>query len=1520
MPVSFNSPPRNFFLLGNSGSQAVTNFFHEEVKPMGSNLVHGMYEPSEIRYNTPDQKFILASTVASESTSKRRVGFIEKRGYDAETDPANPTTTAGFGNNKPDAVKIQSGGEDGTFVKTDTYLTAMEFGNNDSIVACGYLKEQSDSATSTLWIPMGRGFIPWVGKFTSSGEKEWMVTSNTGDLQYTGITTDSSNNIYLCGNSVTPLNDPASSYKKPQGWIEKVDVDGSYVWGQNTRFLGRDVVISKIDSNDSNQVVAVGYIDDNNGKRGYIIKLDSGTGDVVWDKTLTYHHFESTSMTGQIGQQDHVICTDIFIDSKEQMYVVGYHGGGPNRQFIIKYSKEGNLIWQKESDNPVLVMDGTNYIPSDVWSDGETEQTIVLSEVSTNQPQSTIMLTKFSKNGDEVWCRTLTKGSSGMEGTPHQSLDADESFYYLLLNTEAEDANNLKSESYTFGKVSASGNGLGAFQYDDGSGAPLFDYEIDQFITHRNGRLKEGSVTNNTGDLMGYPFGANKILFDDFATNITNKKRQVDDPNVFEYGDSTASPRSPEKESSNAIVFSSSRGIVDSEWKEEDYYKQLETYEFPEVTGVTGQQEYTTPGSYTWTAPAGVTSVCVVCVGAGGAGGGALAYKNDITVVPGTGYNVVVGAPGSMATGTTGSGAGQNTGTSGGNSTFQATHGTTIAQGGITGAPDANDPKGSPAGDYDGGGNGGITYNYGGYSGGGAGGYSGDGGGAGSTDPSSGVARPGSGGGGGAGSWAYNSGGGVGIYGEGVSGAGNTNGDGFGGSGGQNGQGEGSDGGQVQVGGNYGGGASGRWAGNKGGNGAVRLIWGPGRAFPSTLTADQTPTGEHVPDITSKVGTITGASWNSDGYWSFAGNNGEYIDIEGITGDFSKITVEVWFYCDVIDNHHNIIDCNFGTPDGGSVSSGNIGPRLEMSSGNALTWVWGSLVSQNDPFNYHSIAYSTGSNAGNLDTGRWYCAAFTCDGDAAANGTGYLDGIKSNQTRGTNTSGTTGWLGTIDHKIRLGGGFVLGGTERYHDGRIGDVRIWPRVLSRAEIWQSYNSNRSRFMSRPYKKPYLITDNIKFDEAVERNYDFNNQACIDWSENWIVWSTSLEKLVDSDVGNGSWSQTVKDNDAIAPDGTKTAHSFLGSGNTTRHTIRFKDTGSASAGSNNNFPSPAWSCFSVYVKANGWNYIELETASYAGWNSPGGASFDIVNGSVSSSFSGTGGQGIQSIGNGWYRVWAYCEVASNSAAGWYINLSNDLGITNQNVGTDQGIYVWGYQNEEGKKPTQWNRTMGMIVDKGSPEFGAIRVEDLAQYAPQEYEKTNDRIKRAGVLVNCTLRENFHLGDTLNSPNYINFDTEGAHLKFYDWTTDTTGGQTDAFWIRLNGNQPGSTWNYLLYSNFASIVHEWGVFGNNNSIFRFKENSSQTNVTYDIGIGTWRHVALRILPNQTISMWVDGVNVANDGSNTVPAGNIQYVQLMGDSGATSGDGLVGDLGEYQQWGYAMSDTEMAKLYTETRYKYGV
>lgn len=59
------------------------------------------------------------------------------------------------------------------------------------------------------------------------------------------------------------------------------------------------------------------------------------------------------------------------------------------------------------------------------------------------------------------------------------------------------------------------------------------------------------------------------------------------------------------------------------------------------------QTTYTTPGSHSWTAPAGVYSVTVELWGAGaggGGGGGAYSGKNSYSVTPGSSYTVYVGS------------------------------------------------------------------------------------------------------------------------------------------------------------------------------------------------------------------------------------------------------------------------------------------------------------------------------------------------------------------------------------------------------------------------------------------------------------------------------------------------------------------------------------------------------------------------------------------------------------------------------------------------------------------------------------------------------------------------------------------------------------------------------------------------------------------------------------------------------------------------------------------------------------
>lgn len=260
------------------------------------------------------------------------------------------------------------------------------------------------------------------------------------------------------------------------------------------------------------------------------------------------------------------------------------------------------------------------------------------------------------------------------------------------------------------------------------------------------------------------------------------------------------------------------------------------------------QQEYTTPGIYYWTAPDGVTSVCVVCVGGGGAGhgtfpqtgsggGGGLGWKNNISVTPGQSYLVVVGAGGD--------GNLSSTHWNGEDSYFIDTT-TVMGEGGVH--AEYNAGSGARAGYVgDGGGQGGAPCgNNGGdtqylwFGGGGAGGYSGNGGdgGGGQSNPGNGTGGayagylPATGSGGGGGGGYTRAGGGVGILGQGADGTApgrtfsNGNWNYYPGTAGSGGAGQ-----------TYGGGGAGATT-SVGGPGAVRIIWGSGRAFPSTNTGD----------------------------------------------------------------------------------------------------------------------------------------------------------------------------------------------------------------------------------------------------------------------------------------------------------------------------------------------------------------------------------------------------------------------------------------------------------------------------------------------------------------------------------------------------------------------------------------------------------------------------------------------------------------------------------------------------------
>lgn len=241
-----------------------------------------------------------------------------------------------------------------------------------------------------------------------------------------------------------------------------------------------------------------------------------------------------------------------------------------------------------------------------------------------------------------------------------------------------------------------------------------------------------------------------------------------------------------------------------------------------------GEKSWTVPGTYQFVVPAGVRSICSVAIGAGspggngtygGGSGGSLGWANNILVTPGQTITVVVGS------------AAQNTPpVAGGESYISLDSGVTKVVRAPGGKADGSGSDNPTPNGFRGGAGGGVGFAWTG--GGGAGGYTDVGGTGGTTSTLSGQPSASGGGGGG---YSSTYGGGVGggswLYGTLSSGIG-TPGPGATSSGGGQGRCDGYPPSAPPS--NFGlfFGGGGGYGGT--GGGAVRILWGDGRAFPGT--------------------------------------------------------------------------------------------------------------------------------------------------------------------------------------------------------------------------------------------------------------------------------------------------------------------------------------------------------------------------------------------------------------------------------------------------------------------------------------------------------------------------------------------------------------------------------------------------------------------------------------------------------------------------------------------------------------
>lgn len=533
----------------------------------------------------------------------------------------------------------------------------------------------------------------------------------------------------------------------------------------------------------------------------------------------------------------------------------------------------------------------------------------------------------------------------------------------------------------------------------------------------------------------------------------------------------------------NVIVFDSIDEV--SSFDDINNYSNIELHLDSADSGISsvgaapvGQEVFTSNG--TFTVPSGVTQVSAVVIGGGGGGGnnaGSFFAQNTGAGggAGGLSYGTFSVTPGETLTVNVGSGGGA--GSSGGSSSIVRSS-TTLLQGSGGGSGGTNSSNGSGGGssgtERDGGGDGGAggdgstglftTSPDGGGAGGGAGGYSGNGGAGGGDGGSGSGGSGGSGGGGGAGSTnddGGGGGGGVGLLGEGSNGSAGSSGSpgngGGAGSGGSNGSNGSSD--DAGSGGNYGAGGGGGGGstttngnGAAGGAGAARIIWGTGRSYPSTNTADESASSGATfywddlsgNDRDAKFGS---ASLKSGQFIDFDGTDDEAVcdgtntgssAYTGVTGTTAR-TVAVTFKTDTTSTTQRLFA--YGANATGQrysiqLTSDN---KIRLELGNGYVETSSTVMSDG---NWHTVAITSPSSSTNANVKIWIDA----EEDTSL--------TVSNGSNSINTSSSNNI--TIASQS-----LVDGSTPSYFNGLIQKVIVFSRELSELEIKHIYQDSYAR---------------------------------------------------------------------------------------------------------------------------------------------------------------------------------------------------------------------------------------------------------------------------------------------------------------------------------------------------------------------------------------------------------------------------------------------------------------------------
>ena len=219
---------------------------------------------------------------------------------------------------------------------------------------------------------------------------------------------------------------------------------------------------------------------------------------------------------------------------------------------------------------------------------------------------------------------------------------------------------------------------------------------------------------------------------------------------------------------------------------------------------------------------------------------------------------------------------------------------------------------------------------------------------------------------------------------------------------------------------------------------------------------------------------------------------------------------------------------------------------------------------------------------------------------------------------------------------------------------------------------------------PAIRPSLLLDfaneqaldpRITFSRPTTGTY-YNGYSSAVAEQNLLTYSQAFAPGATSWTAYGGGTVTVTDNVTTAPDGTTTASSLIGGATSGTYKAIV---------SSNSFSASSATTASIYVKANGYNYLVFVAA-----NGNGRAVIDFATPANNVVYAGSFTITSTPVGSGWYRV-TVSFTSGSAAAVWFGSIPTiaDPAIAFTSNGTS-GIYIWGAQLEQRSAVTAYTAT--------------------------------------------------------------------------------------------------------------------------------------------------------------------------------------------------------------------------------------